>query len=284
MKRVLHLVHFITDQSRELRLILGLRCRSFVVRDSRESLPFVVSMTSYPPRIRRAWIAIETILQQSIKPESFILVLAEEEFPERRIPKILKRQTRRGLKIVWVGRNGRSFDKLLPALEMYPLVPVVTVDDDKHFPRDLLASLWGAHLKNPNSIIGARGWKIKKNKAGAVVFGDSWERINQPTKGQTIHLPGGNGTLYPPNSLSSRVTSLDEAFKICPTTDDIWFWANALRKNTQSFCLGLPPHRPVKSLRRSPALADVNRSIEKAQFDAVVSLLNLMPLIESQLD
>ena len=43
---------------------------------------FMVSMTSYPPRIHEAWLGVQSILRQKFKPDRVVLYLAEDEFPD----------------------------------------------------------------------------------------------------------------------------------------------------------------------------------------------------------
>src|SRR5262249_9632292 len=71
----------------------------------------VVSLTSHPSRIRHAWIAIETIFRQSRVPDRIVLVLGEDKFASRTLPRMLARQQRRGLEVLWVPHDGGSFDK-----------------------------------------------------------------------------------------------------------------------------------------------------------------------------
>lgn len=232
-------------------------------------------MTSYPSRIDHAWIAIESILRQSVSPNRLVLVLNLEEFPDQSVPRRICRQMRRGLEILWVERNGRGLDKLLPTMEKFPDLPIVTVDDDKIFPRGLLQSLWLAHCERPSDIVGARGWQIRRASDGTVRFSSNWERIEHKMSGPHIHLPGGNGNLYPPNSLDPLAFDLDSAILTCPTTDDIWFWAAARKANTIFTCLALPPHQPVMRLERGPSLTALNLGVDNQQFQAAIALFSL---------
>ena len=59
----------------------------------------IVSLTTYPARISSVWITVTSLLQQTKKPGKVVLWLAVEQFPDRRIPKSLKRLERRGLEI-----------------------------------------------------------------------------------------------------------------------------------------------------------------------------------------
>ena len=60
---------------------------------------YIVSFTSFPARIEDIWITIETLLRQSFKPDKIILWLAEEQFPDKKLPESLIKLTERGLSI-----------------------------------------------------------------------------------------------------------------------------------------------------------------------------------------
>lgn len=243
-------------------------------------IPVTLSMTTFPARVNRAWIAIETLLRQTVRPERFLLVLNTEEFPDKKIPRRIQRQTKRGLQILWVEKNGKSFDKLLPSIKAFPDYPTITVDDDKFFPPDLLALLWARHLAHPANIVGARGWAIKSGVDGSIRFGANWVRVNSPSVGRYFHLPGGNGVLYPPGSLDSRVKEISAALEICPTTDDIWFWAAAMSRGTRFTVLSLPAHRNVRAMRSTPALNTVNARNEDIQFQNAINFFGLTDFLD----
>ena len=242
---------------------------------SRPQVPLLVAMTSYPGRAHRAWIAVETLLRQTVVPEKFILVLNEEEYPEKVIPRRLSRRLRRGLQILWVEENGRSFDKLLPVRAAFPNQAIVTVDDDKYFPRNLLSSLFEASQSHPGVIIGARGWKIQKSSSGEIHYGDNWVRAHPGDSGNALLTPGGNGCLYPASSLDDSVDSYSDSQEVCPNADDIWFWGAAMKKQTQFHCLGMPPHRPIRHRSEAGALSSVNKNRNEEQFQAALDFFGV---------
>lgn len=260
-----------SDALREFVLVLWLRLPLGFLYRPRTTVPVIVSLTTYPPRINKSWLAIETLLRQTVAPERLLLVLNLEEFPSRELPKKIRQQTKRGLEVLWVERNGRSYDKMLPARSMFPGMTLVTFDDDKFFPRHLLRELFEASLQNPGYVVGARGWIIRKLKTKHVLrFGDGWTRATRGMKGSHLFTPGGNGCLYPYNSLSQLVDDLDEALRVCPTTDDIWFWGALQKNESRIVCLGMPPHRPVSKLKRGPSLSSINSSGEDKQFQSAL--------------
>ena len=232
--------------------------------------PVVAGLTTYPPRIGRAWIAIETLLRQSVAPQALVLVLNDEEFPDHRLPGSIRRQCRRGLTVLWAERNGRSHDKMIPLRQEFPGHTIVTFDDDKFFPRDVLENLVNASADNPGCVIGARGWVIRHTaNKDSLRFGEGWTRAVVGERGPHLLTPGGNGCLYPWPAVDPLVDDLDAALALCPTADDIWFWASVQKTHTDLVCLGLPAHKPVSLMKKGPALSaldpeDNNRQFQKA--------------------
>ena len=272
----------LADSLRELWLVITL---SLPFGSLPRRLPpeptIVAGLTSYPGRIKEAWIAIECLLRQSRKPDRLFLVLSEEEFPTRQLPRRIRRQLGRGLEILWVGSNGRSFDKLIPLIKNFPESTIVTFDDDKFFPKNLLKELLEAHDLKPDHVIGARGWVVKPvEAAGSITYGEDWVRALPGDRGHHLFLPGGNGTLYPPGSLAPGVMNLKRAVELCPTADDIWFWGHIQQQRTPMLCLGLPPHRPVGKLSRGPALSEINKAENTTQLRNVIRALELEQLVE----
>ena len=264
------LVYKLSGRIKERLYIVWLGMPTVDARRSGRRVPVIVSMTSYPARIRTTWIAVETLIRQTVRPEKIVLVLNEEEFPSREIPKSLERRRRRGLEVMWIEKNGRSYDKLLPVRHSFPDKTIVTCDDDKYFPRHLIASLVEASELHPGAIIGSRGWRMTYSSLGKIHYGENWSRAAVGDAGADILTPGGNGCLYPFDSLHPSVDSLDTALELCPTADDIWFWSAGLKNQSSFVSLGMPPHRPITTPRGAGALSSVNTTENDTQFQAAL--------------
>ena len=276
MRAFLRLAYRISDRLKEALLVLWLSLPMGFLFTATRSVPVIASLTTYPPRISKSWLAVETLLRQNVKPERLVLVLNTEEFPSRKLPRRIVRQTRRGLEILWAHRNGRSHDKLIPVRAAFPQATIVTFDDDKFFPRDLLEKLTEASDQSPGKVIGARGWEVRRGEVDDEIhFGEGWTRAGPDSSGQHLFLPGGNGCLYPYDSLHAIVDDLDEALRVTPAADDVWFWG-ALQKNSgQMVCLGLPPHRPVSALKTGPALSALGESENERQFQDALDFFGI---------
>ena len=104
-----------------------------------QDAPFVVSLTSFPPRIKHLWMVIDTLMRQTCRPAAINLVLCESEFPDRKLPSKLQRYTACGLRIMWVEENLKPHKKYYYSF-LEELAGkkrcVITVDDDIFYPSD----------------------------------------------------------------------------------------------------------------------------------------------------
>lgn len=245
---------WVSNSQREINFLLT---RSRYVVLSPEDTDVVVSMTSYPARIRHAWLAIESLFRQDYPAFSIVLVLTKSQFPEKRLPAKIRHQQKRGLRVIWVDKDGRSSDHIWPAYSMFPEKRIVSVDDDKFFPPDLLSSLVEESKRFPKAIIGARGWQMSPVNE-RLEFGNAWTRADTASPSRSLFIPPGNGTLYPPGSLSLVAGDFDLMIEVCPTADDVWFWATATLVGSDFRCLGMPPHPPVQKQLGTESLASLN--------------------------
>lgn len=189
----------------------------------------IVSLTSFPKRIEKVWMVIETIFNQTYKPDKIVLTLSELQFPEKKIPKKLLEQTKRGLEIIWTEDDIRSHKKYYYVMQKYPNAIIITVDDDILYEKSLIEKLLEFHKQHPTCVLcNSASLKIGENYA-------DWENLLfQPTQATfNIMQLGGTGTLYPPNSLYKDVFRKDVFLDICPLADDIWLNAMAVLNNTK---------------------------------------------------
>jgi hypothetical protein len=257
----------------DLRLELFYRLSSsrHTLKDA-EAARIVVSMKSYPARIRHAWISLESLFRQDFEGYRVVLVLAEAQFPGKVVPRSITRLVGKGLEILWVERDGRSFDHLWPAYKAFPECTIISVDDDKYFPPSLVSQLVEQSHRLPGVIVGARGWEMRAN-GGEIEFGNGWVRADKDTPSIKLFMPPGNGSLYPQGSLPEQTGDYALMAEICPNADDVWYWAMARMHGTESVCLGLPAHRPVWKQTRTPALADLDPG--PREFSSVLSTFGL---------
>lgn len=192
----------------------------------------IVSLTTFPARINTVHKTINTLLQQTVKPDKLILWLAEEQFANKEddLPQNLLKLKDFGLEIKWY-EDLRSYKKLVPTLREFPNDIIVTADDDLYYQKDWLESLYNAYLKDSTNIYTRRACAIKRKNYYYSVIPHYANEDYEPN--YSNQLMGGAGTIYPPNSLHKDILDTDKIKNLIPTYDDIYFWAMALLNNTK---------------------------------------------------
>ncbi|NMH89331.1 hypothetical protein [Flavivirga algicola] len=183
----------------------------------------IVSLTSFPVRINKLWIVIESLLRQQKKPDMIILWLSIDQFPTLlTVPKNLIRYQNRGLTIKLCKSDLRSHKKYYFAMKKFPRDYIITVDDDVIYNSRLLEYLIDLSNKYPEAICcnHASNIVMKDNKIEPYA---KWKNIlleQSPNMG--IMPIGVGGVLYPPNALKSDVFNIELFKKHCFLADDIW--------------------------------------------------------------
>lgn len=244
----------------------------------------VVSLTSHGLRTLDSYLAIESIMQGTVKPNRIILWLSEEDKIDCRF---LQNQMKRGLEIEYVKDLG-PHTKLVPALRRFPEDVIITIDDDMFYQPDMVEGLLRAYNADPTSIHANRV-AIMTKENGELASYLKWQQYTHPEKTTPRNvILGVEGCLYPPYAFSDEVFNEAVFRKLCPMADDIWFTAMALLNHTpihhvktqyDNACAG-----GVMNLRlQSSGLVNMNENPGECRNDiqikAVFDHYNLYPLI-----
>ncbi|MFD4817055.1 glycosyltransferase family A protein [Peribacillus butanolivorans] len=196
----------------------------------------IVSLTTFPARINVIWIAIESLLRQSYRPDEIILWLAKDQFNGlESLPKKLIEQQKRGLSIRFCDEDLRSHKKYYYAFKEYPEDIIITVDDDVIYPKNTLEVLFELHKIYPDCICCNRAHLIKMNKDKTIDSYKSWTHNPTGFMGPSKLLcpTGVSGVLYPPNSINLEVFNKDSIKSLCFYADDLWLKIMSLKNNTR---------------------------------------------------
>jgi hypothetical protein len=198
----------------------------------------VVSLTTIPSRILKIQNTIDSILNQSIKPDRIYLAIPEncrrqKKQPYIIPPKILENSAVEILRETW--DSGPSM-KLLPALkkEQEPDTLIVTVDDDHFYQNQFLEVLIKYTEKHPDSALGFNGWNIDP-----LLNENRYEFIDKnftiPVKSDV--LEGYRGVLYKKKFFSENVFDYKGFPKIAHKVDDVWISAHLARNGVERLVL-----------------------------------------------
>ena len=212
------------------------------INQSERDERIIVSLTSFPERIWDIHFCIYSLLNQNFKPDKLVLWLANEQFPnqENDLSEDLLNLKKNGLTIKWC-EDLKSYKKLIPALKEYPNDFIVTADDDIFYPKDWLENIWETYKENPNTIVASRARQIKLQSKYKITNYNHWRLIKESDASSYLNFPtGAGGTLYFPNALSDMVFDESLFKELCPSADDVWFWAMAILNNTKITCTKKP--------------------------------------------
>lgn len=223
--------------------IIPLGCRFFKTKslsthylDAEGSKGLVVSLTSFPQRINKVYLVIESLLRQSLLPSRIILWLSEEQFPSiERLPKSLLKLRSKGLEIRLTPGDLRSYKKYYFLLKESPSSSFIIVDDDVFYPSSIIKTLVETEEKYPNAICANRCAKIYKDKPYR-----EWPNIRGKATGPEFKLlpTGCGGVLYPKNSLYSDSLNKNLFTTVCKDADDIWLSCMAFINRTPTVYTG----------------------------------------------
>ena len=131
------------------------------MKDYKEKI--IITMTSWSKRLTNIPCVLDTIFNQTIKPDNIVINLSSEEFPnkENDIPNNVLEYIKNHNNIIinWVGKNIKSWKKTIPTFNLFPNDVIITIDDDKLYPSNFIEFLWNKHLEYPNNPITIDAWK-----------------------------------------------------------------------------------------------------------------------------
>lgn len=190
----------------------------------------IISLTSFPARIKYVWLTIETLLHQSIRPKRIVLWLSREQFPDRILPEKLLKLQEKGLEIRFVEGDIRSHKKYYYIFQEYLDDLIMFADDDIIYPSDLIESLLIARKSmNAEKVIAHKyGYRMKWDNNGHLLPYNNWGAFYSAYTGEDLFFGSGGGTLVRPSDFYKDVLNLDLALELCPKADDIWL--NAMAK------------------------------------------------------
>ena len=191
------------------------------------------SLTSYPARIAYVSLAIKSLMLQTVKPDRIILWLAEEQFPERRLPADLTDLERYGLEIRWMHDLYGHKKYYYPVKEQTPEEVVITFDDDIIYSPRAIERLMVTHRAFPGVLVCERGQVFN---AANMDNPGRWDTISpvgitEPTF--SMNPSPGGGCLIPYGAFHEDALDEDLIRKLAYKNDDLWYMFMCAAKGTR---------------------------------------------------
>lgn len=188
----------------------------------------VISLTTYPARLRTVYLTIESLMSQSLKPDAIVLWLSKTKIKEEDIPKNILRLKSRGLEVRFVDENLKSYKKLIYSLRSFDKATIVTCDDDVLYPSYFLSGLVEKNKEFPDCITAYRCTEITRLDDGSIQPYLAWPAARTRRPSLKLFPTGVGGILYPPRVLHPEVFNKSVFLELAPLADDIWFKAMSL--------------------------------------------------------
>ncbi len=194
------------------------------------------SLTSFPARIEYVYLAIKSIMLQSYKPDHIFLWLAEEQFPDKKLPKDLLDLQQYGLEIKWCDDLYGHKKYYYCIKEQKPNEVVITFDDDILYPVDCIKRLIEKHKQYPSCLICERAQAVDYNKNGSLKNPGCWKTISDvgvKTPSYSLNPSPGGGCLIPYNGFYKDAFSKEKIRELAYKNDDLWYMFMVAEQGTR---------------------------------------------------
>lgn len=250
--------------------------------------PIIVSLTTYGKKIYDVYLTIESIFQQTIKPNKVVLWISKDEFSSENLPVTLKNQIGRALDVRFC-KDIRSYTKLVYSLREFKGCHIISIDDDIVYPFDMIENFIVAYQEDNKKIYFNKGHKIlydTKNERIKPYI--EWCKDGYIEGSSLQYLPlGVYGIFYPDGILAEEVVNEEVFLEISPTADDIWFKAMSLLNNVE--CAVVQQGAMVSNgfisteLDRETALArtNVDQGANDWQIQKIFEQYNLFKILDN---
>ncbi|MBR4707123.1 MAG: glycosyltransferase family 2 protein [Pseudobutyrivibrio sp.] len=247
----------------------------------------VVSLTTYPARIKTVWMTIASLMNQTYKPLHIVLYLSKEQFPdgENGLPKKLFGLKKRGLTIKFVDGDLKPHKKYFYAFKEFKDKYVLTADDDVFYPENHIEQFIKAIEKYPEAIICNRSHLIAFDESHEFLPYKKWtDNVTEIPDMLTLAV-GGNGVMYRPRMFSEEIFNENNIINSSLYTDDLWLKAMEVRDNIPVYNYASSSLVYFDNLRnKETGLWHVNTSDGKNRNDiAWEDIIKLYPEVKEKL-
>lgn len=184
---------------------------------------YIVSFTSYGPRIEMACKMIYSLMLQTYKDFQIVMTLYKDDV-QYIGPKMQLLIDVGLVELIIADENLKSHLKYFYAMKRYWDRPIITVDDDRRYAPDTIEHLVSAHeqLANRNEKIVICNWGMKINKKNDRLMYPmtQWPQLRFGEISKLGVAEGFAGVLYPPKCFNDLDSELP-LIRSCLRDDDL---------------------------------------------------------------
>ena len=206
------------------------------VNYKKRDIPIVVSVTTHDERLRTVYLALKSLMCQTMKPDEIVLYLAKgsgdgELVNEEELSKC-------GVQIVRGLEDLKCHKKYYYALRDRKERIIISADDDKLYDNCFIENLYRKHCDYPEAVICNYGDRIKY-EADKVCTYITWNDDRASIEPETqICIKSHAGVLYPLGEYRERLLDKDVFLRLSELNDDLWVTACLQEEGVKVFSLG----------------------------------------------
>ena len=239
---------------------------------------FIVAMTTYKPRLQKGGIVehIKSLLMQDTKLRfKMVVTIHKDDLPYVPAEMMFMLRSYKNMELIVANENLRPHLKYFYAMLKYRNLPIITVDDDVHYEKDLFQRLYDNYLKYPNCVSARRVHKIRYNYSGAAINYNAWIYEYKRDIGPSYDLfaTGVGGVLYPPDILKISEKDINEIKNLALTADDIWLKHRENQMNV--LVCPVSPHRLSYTLAKTATVSALCATDNITGNDRIIKNLRL---------
>ncbi len=193
----------------------------------------IASLTSYPKRISTVHLAIKSLLLQTYKPDRVVLWLAEEQFPDKKLPDELTALCKYGLEIIWMHDIYGHKKYFYPIVNQKDSEVIITFDDDIIYSPKLIERLMKTHKKFPNCLVCERGQTFDASFPNNPGKWNPHSAVGVKVPTYSINPSPGGGCLIPKNAFHSDATDENKICSLAYKNDDLWYMFMSAENETK---------------------------------------------------
>jgi hypothetical protein len=198
-------------------------------------MSYIASVASHPPRFRFLSQSLSSISRQTIKPEHLVLYIYKNHKKYLR-PSIFSQLPKR-TEIVFLDRDLRPANKLIPALKDFDL-PIITFDDDIIHHPELSERLLVQHDIFPNAVIANVALEVGFENHELTPFKTWKSRVPSLGYPSPFFLnASGHGTLFHRNHFVEDIYDEDSFEELSYSRLDAWTHFHSVRNGSYTHVL-----------------------------------------------
>lgn len=202
---------------------------------SASSIPIVVSLATYKPRLSALEQTLPYILNQTL-PFDILIINVQDDLTDDEFLKFLElKNLDHRISVRKAPAKWRSFNKFVYAYQTFPNSPIITIDDDIKYPSHMLAALYDFHKSHPDTIVAHELNPVALDRSNHAIRNIMAADLKLRQKCFSKYLTGC--ALFPPSIFKGTEDTLfdyDLFNEITQGThDELWMWIH-------STCKGVP--------------------------------------------